>query len=171
MVFQSPSLSDNSSAAVPRSEAGAILRRAFAASTADAPGYAQARSAAETMLAVVCEHPGQFATLAKTHSACSSASQGGNLGQIIAGQTTPEFERALFALEPGSIAPEPVATRYGFHIVRLDRKHEGRDLPFETRGRSDCRIPAGTRRATCARPIHRAARYRGAHRRDRTCWR
>jgi peptidyl-prolyl cis-trans isomerase C len=60
-----------------------------------------------------------------------SASQGGNLGQITTGQTSPEFERALFALEPGSITPEPVATRYGFHIIRLDRKREGRDLPFE----------------------------------------
>ena len=56
---------------------------------------------------------------------------GGNLGQITAGQTTPEFEQALFALEPGSISPEPIATRYGFHIIRLDRKHEGRELPFE----------------------------------------
>jgi peptidyl-prolyl cis-trans isomerase C len=65
------------------------------------------------------------------HSAYSSASQGGNLGQITAGQTTPEFERALLALEPGSIGPEPIATRYGFHIVRLDRRHEGRALPFE----------------------------------------
>ncbi len=37
----------------------------------------------------------------------------------------------MFALDPGTIAPEPVATRYGIHIVRLDRKHEGRDLPFE----------------------------------------
>ncbi len=30
-----------------------------------------------------------------------------------------------------SIGPEPVATRYGFHIIRLDRKHGGRQLPFE----------------------------------------
>lgn len=79
----------------------------------------------------MCKDQGQFATLAAAHSACSSASQGGNLGQITAGQTTPEFEQALFALEPGTIASEPVATRYGFHIVRLDRKHEGRSLPFE----------------------------------------
>ncbi len=109
-------------------EAAHIL---FAASKADAPRYAQARTAAETTLAVVREHPEQFAALAQAHSACSSASQGGNLGQITTGQTTPEFERALFALEPGLIDPEPVATRYGFHIVRLDRKHEGRELPFE----------------------------------------
>jgi peptidyl-prolyl cis-trans isomerase C len=26
---------------------------------------------------------------------------------------------------------EPVATRYGFHIIYLDRHIEGRELPFE----------------------------------------
>ncbi|MGZ5865808.1 MAG: peptidylprolyl isomerase [Xanthobacteraceae bacterium] len=26
---------------------------------------------------------------------------------------------------------EPVATRYGFHVIRLDRRIEGRQLPFE----------------------------------------
>ena len=103
----------------------------FAARKADGPAYAQARAAAEAALAVLREHPERFAELAQAHSACSSASQGGNLGQITAGQTTPEFEQALFALEPGSIGPEPAASRYGFHIVRLDRKHEGRALPFE----------------------------------------
>jgi peptidyl-prolyl cis-trans isomerase C len=109
-------------------EAAHIL---FAASKADAPGYAQARAAAEATLAVLREHPEQFADLARAHSDCTSASQGGNLGQITAGQTTPEFEQALSTLEPGAIGPEPVATRYGFHVVRLDRKHQGRELPFE----------------------------------------
>jgi peptidyl-prolyl cis-trans isomerase C len=109
-------------------EAAHIL---FAASKADAPGYARARAAAQAALAVLRERPEQFADMARAHSACSSASQGGKLGQITAGQTTREFEQALFALEPGAISPEPVATRYGFHIVRLDHKHEGRELPFE----------------------------------------
>ena len=109
-------------------EAAHIL---FAASKADAEAYAQAHAAAEAALALLRDRPERFAELAAANSACSSASQGGNLGQITADQTTPEFEQALFALEPGSIAPEPVATRYGFHIIRLDRKHEGRELPFE----------------------------------------
>jgi peptidyl-prolyl cis-trans isomerase C len=109
-------------------EAAHIL---FAASKADAPGYAQASSAAQAVLAVLREHPERFAELAQAHSACPSASQGGKLGQITAGETTPEFERALFALEPGSIGAEPVATRYRFHVVRLDRRHAGRELPFE----------------------------------------
>jgi len=109
-------------------EAAHIL---FAASKADAAGYARARAAAEAAVAVLRDHAEQFAALAAAHSACPSASQGGNLGQITPGQTTPEFERALFALAPGMIAPQPVATRYGFHIIRLDRKHEGREPPFE----------------------------------------
>lgn len=109
-------------------EAAHIL---FAASKADAAAYAKAHAAAEAALALLRDRPERFAELAAANSACSSASQGGNLGQITADQTTPEFEQALFALEPGTIAPEPVATRYGFHIVRLDRKHEGRELPFE----------------------------------------
>jgi peptidyl-prolyl cis-trans isomerase C len=109
-------------------EAAHIL---FAASKADAVRYEQARAAAQATLAVLREHPEQFADLARAHSDCTSASQGGNLGQITIGQTTPEFEQALSTLEPGTIGPEPVASRYGFHIVRLDRKHEGRELPFE----------------------------------------
>lgn len=109
-------------------EAAHIL---FAANKSDTPSYAQARAAAEAVLAVLREYPEQFAALAAAHSACSSAAQGGNLGQITPGQTTPEFEQALFALKPGMIGPHPVATRYGFHIIRLDRKHEGRELPFE----------------------------------------
>jgi len=109
-------------------EAAHIL---FAASKSDVQAYAQARADAESTLAVLRAHPERFAELAQVHSACASASQGGNLGQITAGQTTPEFEQALVSLAPGSMAPETVATRYGFHIIRLDRKHEGRELPFE----------------------------------------
>ena len=109
-------------------EAAHIL---FAASKTDTQAYAQAHAAAEAALALLREHPERFVELARAHSACSSASQGGNLGQITPDQTTPEFEQALFALEPGSIGPGPVATRYGFHIIRLDRKHGGRELPFE----------------------------------------
>jgi peptidyl-prolyl cis-trans isomerase C len=32
---------------------------------------------------------------------------------------------------PGTIHAEPVESRYGFHVVRLDRRIEGRELPFE----------------------------------------
>lgn len=97
----------------------------------DAPdAFAEACRAAEAVLAELHRHPERFGDLAKAHSACPSAAQGGNLGQITAGQTTPEFEQALFALAPGQICEHPVPTRYGIHVVRLDRKIDGRQVPF-----------------------------------------
>ena len=83
------------------------------------------------MLAALGEDPGSFAALARTHSRCPSAAQGGNLGQITADQVTPEFAEALEEMAPGEISAEPVATRYGFHIIRLERRHDGRELPFD----------------------------------------
>jgi len=109
-------------------EAAHIL---FAAAKSDAQGYACARAEAEAVLAILRERPERFEELARAHSACPSAAQDGNLGQISTNQTTPEFEAALIALAPGSISSESVATRYGWHIIRLNRKIEGRELPFE----------------------------------------
>ena len=109
-------------------EAAHIL---FAAPPADAQAYARARGDAAAVLAQLQARPELFAELATLHSRCPSAGRGGNLGQITPGQTTPEFEEALIALEPGQLCEAPVATRYGFHIIRLDRKHDGRVLPYE----------------------------------------
>ncbi len=103
----------------------------FAALPADRAAHARARDDAAAVLAELREQPERFAELAQAHSRCPSAAQGGNLGQITAGQTTPEFEQALMALAAGQLCGEPVATRYGFHVIRLDRKHAGRTLPYE----------------------------------------
>jgi peptidyl-prolyl cis-trans isomerase C len=109
-------------------EASHIL---FAALPADAQAYAQARADADAVLATVQDNPDCFEAMAKAYSRCPSAAQGGNLGQITTGQTTPEFEQALIALSPGELCEVPVVTRYGFHIIRLDRKIEGQTLPYE----------------------------------------
>lgn len=90
------------------------------------------RKRASELIAFCVESPSSFADAAQKNSACPSREQGGNLGQLSRGQTAPEFERALARLTPGSIAPEPIQTRYGFHVVRLDRKIEGEALPYET---------------------------------------
>lgn len=103
----------------------------FAAVPENHEDYAQARADAAAVLATLQENPECFAALAKAYSRCPSAEQGGNLGQITEGQTTPEFERALVSLSAGELCTEPVATRYGFHIIRLERKHGGRVLPYE----------------------------------------
>jgi peptidyl-prolyl cis-trans isomerase C len=109
-------------------EASHIL---FAARRDDTEAFARARHDAEAALAVIKREPHRFEEFARQHSACPSAAQGGNLGQITAGQITAEFETALTQLQPGEMSAEPVATRYGFHIIRLDRRIDGCEQPFE----------------------------------------
>jgi peptidyl-prolyl cis-trans isomerase C len=108
-------------------EASHIL---VAARRDDRNAFAAAHERAQALLAMLACEPGRFAELAAAHSACPSASAGGNLGQLTAGDTTPEFEQALLGLEPGETTNAPVETRYGLHIIRLDRCIPGRGLPF-----------------------------------------
>jgi len=110
-------------------EAAHIL---FAAAKADSERYTRARAEAGTTSEILRGRPDRFEELARARSDCPSAAQGGNLGQITPRQVTPEFERALAQLTLGAITRAPVETRYGFHIIRLDRRIEGRLQPFDT---------------------------------------
>jgi peptidyl-prolyl cis-trans isomerase C len=92
--------------------------------------FAAARACAERLLALLKAEPARFGELAAAHSGCPSASSGGNLGQLTRGDTTAEFEEALLRLAPGETTATPVETRYGVHIVRLDRAIPGNRLPF-----------------------------------------
>lgn len=89
------------------------------------------RAKAQEVLQQALAQPEQFAELARTYSNCTSAEVGGSLGQLSKGQAVPEFERAIFSLEAGQIAPRLVESRFGLHIVRVERRAEGRTLPFE----------------------------------------
>jgi peptidyl-prolyl cis-trans isomerase C len=89
------------------------------------------RAQAEETLAQVVAAPDEFEACALTLSNCPSSLQGGNLGQLGRGDTVPEFEAALFAEGPLGILPRLVKTRFGFHIVAIDRRIEGRRLSFE----------------------------------------
>ncbi len=70
------------------------------------------------------------------HSSCPSKEVGGSLGQISKGQTVPEFEKALLLHQfngVGDIAKliaYPVESRFGFHIVMLDNRVDGKPLEF-----------------------------------------
>lgn len=102
----------------------------LAASTEDAAARAVAAERAEGLLAVLAEHPDRFGVLAADWSACPSKEVAGNLGQIGPGQTVPEFEAALAEMEPGTIRATPLPTRFGLHIIALDRREDGGQLPF-----------------------------------------
>lgn len=97
----------------------------------DAAARTAARNKASEIIKLLGEQPDRFAQIARDYSTCPSREQGGNLGQISPGQTTPAFEAALKTMTPGTISSVPVETRYGFHVIRLDRCVEGRTLPFE----------------------------------------
>ena len=103
----------------------------FAANPDDSLAYGLATGDARGIIRTLQREPDQFAALAKRHSACPSKEQGGNLGQIGPGQTVPEFEAVLFALDEGALLPEPLKSRYGVHVIRAGRRAVGRVLPFD----------------------------------------
>ncbi|MDW4549066.1 peptidylprolyl isomerase [Defluviimonas sp. D31] len=109
-------------------EAAHIL---FPVRPGDAAALEAAREKAEAVLADLARAPREFDRLARELSACPSRDAGGRLGQIATGDTVPEFEAVLDRLAEGEIAAEPITTRYGLHIIRLDARAEGAVLPFE----------------------------------------
>lgn len=72
-----------------------------------------------------------FAAAARANSACPSAQQDGSLGQIRRGELVPEVQAGLEALREGSTAREPIRSRFGWHVLRLHRRIEGRTIPFD----------------------------------------
>lgn len=66
----------------------------------------------------------KFEELAKLFSNDLSASKGGDLGWIYPGDTVPDFERAMDALQPGQVS-EPIESPFGFHLIQvLERKRD-----------------------------------------------
>lgn len=102
----------------------------FAAAKEDVIGRQQAAQQAHAAIAQLTTDPTQFSAMAEALSACPSCKTGGSLGQIGPGQTMLEFEQALNAMIVGAVHCHPIETRYGFHVVALDRRIEGRELPF-----------------------------------------
>jgi peptidyl-prolyl cis-trans isomerase C len=101
----------------------------FPATERDEAARSDALAKAESVCAEALRAPHRFAELARAHSACSSKDHGGSLGQVGKGDTNPELERALATREVGSISV--VRSRHGVHVLRLDRRAAGRQLPLE----------------------------------------
>lgn len=75
--------------------------------------------------------PAAFAAAARAYSKCATAQQDGSLGQVRRGELVEEVQAAIEALADGSTAEEPVRSRFGWHVIRLQRHIEGRQLPFD----------------------------------------
>ena len=71
-----------------------------------------------------------FEEAAGKYSTCPSKDKGGDLGYFTRGQMVPEFEKAAFEGEIGTIIG-PVETQFGFHLILVEDKKEASVRPFE----------------------------------------
>lgn len=66
----------------------------------------------------------RFEELARQYSEDGSASRGGDLNWLSPGDTVPEFEKAMDALQPGQLSA-PVRSPFGWHLIQvLERRSE-----------------------------------------------
>ena len=65
-----------------------------------------------------------FEALARQFSQDASGPKGGDLGWVYPGDTVPDFERAMDALQPGQVS-KPVQSPFGWHLIEVvERKRE-----------------------------------------------
>lgn len=71
-----------------------------------------------------------FDEMAKKHSNCPSANNGGDLGFIQRkGNLAKSFLDTAFSLQTGQIS-EPVQTEFGYHLIKVIEKKEGVSIKF-----------------------------------------
>lgn len=102
----------------------------LAASPEDMNARYQLKDVADKLIEILKADKSAFADLVSRHSACPSKEQKGSLGQLSKGQTVAEFEKHIFSANEGLIE-YPIESRYGYHIVIVDRKVEGQVLPYQ----------------------------------------
>ena len=71
-----------------------------------------------------------FEVAAQEYSTCPSGQKGGDLGEFGKGQMVKEFEEAAFNAEIGQVVG-PVATQFGYHLIKVEAKNEAAVTPFE----------------------------------------
>jgi peptidyl-prolyl cis-trans isomerase C len=108
----------------------AFVRHILFAVTPGVPVAALRKKAEDTLLELR-EQPNLFEERARALSNCPSGQHGGNLGQLSRAETVPEFEEAVFGQFATGILPGLVKTRFGFHVIAVDGRVPGKEVPFE----------------------------------------
>ena len=93
--------------------------------------WSAAEAQARAIAVEVADDPKAFAEAARAFSKCPSAQQDGSLGQIRRGELAAPVQSGIEALAQGETGRDPVRSRFGWHVIRLQRRIEGRTLPFE----------------------------------------
>lgn len=71
-----------------------------------------------------------FAEMAKQESEDSGSAPQGGLYTFSPGEAVEEFESAAKALKPGEITMEPVKTRYGYHLIKMEKSTAEKQKTF-----------------------------------------
>ena len=98
---------------------------------AGADGWQAAEVQARTIINEIGDDHEAFAEAAREFSGCPSGQQNGSLGQIRRGELVQQVQAHIEATQPGTVNSEPVRSKHGWHVIRLDRIIEGQELPFE----------------------------------------
>lgn len=72
-----------------------------------------------------------FATLAKKHSTGPSGASGGDLGYFTQKEMVPAFAKAAFALPVGGYTKQPVHTRFGWHVIKVEDRRKRKVPSFK----------------------------------------
>ena len=72
-----------------------------------------------------------FATLARENSMGPSKTRGGDLGFMARDAMEEPFADAAFGLKSGQVAPMPIETRFGWHVIKLEGRRAMKVPSFE----------------------------------------
>ncbi|MFP4054411.1 MAG: peptidylprolyl isomerase [Phycisphaerae bacterium] len=98
-----------------------LVKIPFSASAKDAKA---AREKINKIAKAIADGKSTFAEAAKNHSACPSASDGGNLGSFHFGEMDPLFSMVAYDAKKDAVS-DPVRTQFGYHLIKVTRRTEG----------------------------------------------
>lgn len=78
------------------------------------------------------DNGGDFAELARLYSSDMSAARGGDLGWLYQGDTVPDFEKAMDALEINQVSG-PVKSPFGWHLIQVLERRTDEGSPERKR--------------------------------------
>lgn len=107
-----------------------------------------ARTRMDEIAAKLKKRSNRFASLARRHSECPTALDGGKLGVVARGQLYPELDAALFNLREGGIS-DVVETEVGLHIVMCEKIEPQRDIPLSKAWDGIIDVLANRKRRNC----------------------
>jgi parvulin-like peptidyl-prolyl isomerase len=90
----------------------------------------EAQELAQKLHHEATREPQSFADLARQYSHGPQAKRGGDLGWFSRGRMHPDWDRVVFALEPGTTS-QPLRTEHGFEVVAVWEHRAERERPFE----------------------------------------